>query len=179
MNFKPILLKVLFATSSLWYNKHVVFVFVFLSTIYKMFQKFMFLSTIYKMFQKFMFVFSLNSTLSNHIYILSNHIYILSNRFYIVSNRVNIGLKSLCNVFNTEQYFFQNFVSSQKFPLCSVCTCLTACTRSIFLCSMRKASTRVEERLRPAQQFTSTLGCSESVSVCVCLSLLPGGSLPL
>ena len=69
--------------------------------------------------KKFKFVFSLNYILSNHIYILSNHIYILSNRFYIVSNRINIGLKSLSNVFNTEQYFFQTFVLSQKFPLCT------------------------------------------------------------
>ena len=60
----------------------------------------------------FMFLFLLNYTLSNHIYILSNH-------FYILRNHVNSRLKSLSNVTNTEQYFFQKFVLSQKFPLCS------------------------------------------------------------
>ena len=53
-----------------------------------------------------MFVFSLNHILSNHIYTLSNRFYTLSNRFYTLSNIVNIGLKSLSNVFNTEQYLF-------------------------------------------------------------------------
>ena len=65
-------------------------------------------------------VFSLNYILSNHIYILSNHNYILSNCFYILSNRVNIELKFLSDVFNIEQYFFQNFVLSQKLPLCTI-----------------------------------------------------------
>ena len=76
-----------------------------------------------------MFVFSLNYILSNHMYILSNHMYILSNhiyklsnRFFILSNRVNIGLKSMSNVFNTEQFFSSNFVLSQKFPFCTAGT---------------------------------------------------------
>ena len=61
-----------------------------------------------------MFVFSLDYILSNHIYIICKYIYILSNRFYILSNHVNIGLKSLSNVSNTEQKFVQKRVFSQN-----------------------------------------------------------------
>ena len=43
--------------------------------------------------------------LRKHSYKLANHICTLSKRFYILSKHVNIELKSLSNVSNTEKYF--------------------------------------------------------------------------